>query len=147
MANPISWEVVQAFRTCLADIRRSNGYRTDAGAEVFDEPAKLLQSEAQDSCAVFLEAVNRPTDRALVNVGRDLVIVVAAKVDHTLDDRHARIHALIEDLDAALANRARQFPILGRSPEFLGLVVDPVADGVMWAGVQARYAVSVRRAR
>jgi len=42
---------------------------------------------------------------------------------------------------------AARFPINGRAPEFIAAAVDPVADGLLWAGVQARYSVSVRRAR
>jgi hypothetical protein len=145
--SPITWDVVQAFRTCLGQIRRANGYRTDMGAEVFDEPSKLLAGEASDCLAVYLDTVSRPADRALANVGRDLVVVVAAKVDHTLDDRQARIHDLLDDLDRALTGVAARFPINGRAPEFIAAAVDPVADGLLWAGVQARYSVSVRRAR
>lgn len=143
MAEPKTWDLLASIVTCLEVITVANGYYTDAGNFVTQEPEQI--PDDKEACiGVVLETLDKPTDAALRTVGRLMTIAIVGKVNVDIDEAQLQVHRLIADIDRALTGRNDQFPIGAQHPVFQSAEPIPPADGVTWVGAKLRYTAHVR---
>lgn len=101
MAEPRSWDILQAAQTRLATIRIAAGYRTDIGARVVLEPA---QYNAGDPVVLTLHstAIKAGAGDSAARPVRDLEFTAEATVPVTLADAHHHAHQIVADVQDAL---------------------------------------------
>jgi hypothetical protein len=95
--TPRSWAILQALQTRLQTITVAGGYRTDAGADVRLEPSQL-GAGARITLYSGGTAATDPANRA----EREFTLVAEAVVPTDLDDAHALVVAIAEDIEQAL---------------------------------------------
>ncbi|GAB3755175.1 hypothetical protein [Lysobacter olei] len=91
-----SWAVLQALQARLQGITVDAGYRTDAGADVRLEPSQL------DAGAPRITLYSGGTVRGEQASEREFTLVAEAMVPTDLDDAHALVVAIAEDIEQAL---------------------------------------------
>lgn len=96
--TPRSWAILQALQARLQQISVSNGYRTEAGDDVRLEPSQL---GGAPSITLYSAATTRPED-ARSPGEREFTLIVEAQVPVALDDAHALVVAIAEDIEQAL---------------------------------------------
>lgn len=108
----MSWRVqlLEAVQTCLQRISQANGYATDAGALVTLEPAPVVAEDGNEFVAVVWNRQARASDPALTRTHRLTELQIIAKVPATLQDAQARVDAISDDIERAMAERYADFP-------------------------------------
>jgi len=137
--KPRSWQLVQAMVACLQQIRTAAGYRTDAGANVTDEPSQVPDESNPILLAVMVDTTQRPTDPNVPLGGKLASIAILAKISCDFDNGQEVLHDLIDDIDFAVQGRAVAFPKQTTYPRFASSQQIPGADGINWIGVELRY--------
>jgi hypothetical protein len=92
-----SWAILQALQLRLQQIAADAGYRTDAGTDVRLEPSQLgagPRITLYSGGTVAPDPVN-PRER-------EFTLIAEAVVPTTLDDAHAQVVAIAEDIEQAL---------------------------------------------
>ena len=147
--QPLTYQLVAAVRTCLAQIRKSAGYWTDAGSYASAEPESRQDTSDDDqppyTLDVVLEKTLTPTDAALKGRARACVIAIIARVPVGLTDAEIRLHELLEDIERAMQDQQSRFPEGADFPRFAGSEAIAPAKGVSWSGAIVRYTANVRR--
>jgi hypothetical protein len=119
---------------CLQQIRTSNGFLTDIGANVTREPAPKVADDAEFVTVVWGRQ-DRPADPGLARTSRLTTLQIMAKVPAGLDDAQGRIDEALSDIEQALDGQLAQFPTGYQFPQYQS--AEPLngdaADG--WAGV------------
>ena len=144
MADPLSWQLLEAVQEALEQILKANGYRTDAGAAVTLEPGQVLD-DATEFLAVVLDSMNASLNPALRVSGRAVVVAIIAKVPTELDDAQLRLHEILEDVELAMKDQQKLFPEGLDYPKFISMERLPPAEGLKWTGAVIRYAANTRR--
>ena len=98
--TPITWALLEALQTQLRNIRRTAGYRTDAGLDVRLEPAQF-EADAAPRITLYALTTVRPDD-ARGEGEREVTLVVEALVPVRLDNAQQRIVDTIADIEDAL---------------------------------------------
>lgn len=119
---------------CLQQIRMSNGFLTDIGANVTREPAPKVADDAEFVTVVWGRQ-DRPADPGLARTSRLTTLQIMAKVPAGLDDAQERIDQVLSDIERALDGQLTKFPTGYQFPQYQS--AEPLngaaADG--WAGV------------
>lgn len=95
--TPRTWAILQALQVRLATIAVDAGYRTNAGADVRLEPSQL---EAAPRITLY-SGGTAATDPANPRE-REFTLVAEAVVPTSIDNAHALIVAIAEDIEQAL---------------------------------------------
>lgn len=98
--TPITWALLEALQTQLRNIRRTAGYRTDAGLDVRLEPAQF-EADAAPRITLYALTTVRPDD-AHGEGEREVTLVVEALVPVRFDDAQQRIVETMADIEQAL---------------------------------------------
>ncbi len=144
MSSPLSWQLLEAVRTCLTRITPGNGYRTNAGATVELEPGQV-RDDQDEFLAVVLEGMSAPLNPALRAIGRAVTVAIIAKVPSDRDNAQLRLHEIIEDVERAMQDQQSRFPQGTDFPKFASVERIPQADGLKWVGAVIRYTANTRR--
>lgn len=96
--KPRTWAILESLQERLQQIRILAGYRTNAGEDVRLEPAQLGQGP---HITLFSAATTRPDDARTAGE-REFTLIVEAQVPVGLDDAHAMVVAIAEDIEQAL---------------------------------------------
>lgn len=125
---------LKAVVECLQQIRTSNGFLTDIGANVTREPAPKVADDAEFVTVVWGRQ-DRPADPGLARTSRLTTLQIMAKVPAGLDDAQERIDQVLSDIERALDGQLTRFPTGYQFPQYQS--AEPLngaaADG--WAGV------------
>ena len=142
MSDPRTWQLLQGVQACLEQIKVADGYMTDAGDHVTLEPAQE-PDEGSSVVAVVLEALQRPTNPAMRQIGRAVTVLILAKVSTAADNAQLMLHSILDDVDKAISAKTVKFPPQITYPIFADARAVPVADGLNWVGVEIRYQSNV----
>jgi hypothetical protein len=144
MSTPKTWDLIAAVKTCLQSILVSGGYYTDAGANVTLEPSQEPDSSSALLC-VFLDGTTQPTDPAVRRIGRQVSIMVVGKITADQDSAQQKQHELLADIERAMSNQQKQFPLGGQYPFFEEAKFINRVEGLPWVGVAVRYNAHITR--
>lgn len=137
----MSWRVqlLEAVQTCLQRISQANGYATDAGALVTLEPAPVVAEDGNEFVAVVWNRQTRASDPALIRMYRLTELQIIAKVPATLQDAQARVDAIADDIERAMAERYADFPQRIQFPQYQS--AEPFSGPITasWVGVTFTY--------
>lgn len=97
--TPRSWAILEALQVRLQTISVASGYRTEAGADVRIEPSK--EALTAPRVTLYSGGTIRPDDANTAGE-REFTLVVEATVPVDLDDAHALVVAIAEDIEQAL---------------------------------------------
>lgn len=101
MAEPApTWALLERIAARLAEITTDGGYRTDIGADVALEPAQHADPDVPGLTLAAL-GVQRDNQKPLGR-HRLLQAMVEATLPASLNDAHARAHAIAADVEDAL---------------------------------------------
>lgn len=92
-----TWAILEALQLVLQGITTAGGYRTDAGADVRLEPSQLGTGER-----ITLYSGGTVADDERNPHQREFTLIAEAVVPVELDDAHARVVAIAEDIEQAL---------------------------------------------
>lgn len=95
---PRAWAILENLQLRLQEIRVVSGYRTDAGADVRLEPSQLGPAPR---ITLYSAATTKPDD-ARSTGEREFTLIVEAQVPVDLEDSHALVVAIAEDIEQAL---------------------------------------------
>ena len=103
--TPIPWAILTAVQARLRTVRRTNGYRTDAGRDVRLEPAPF---DPNDTARITLYPLTslHPDDARSAGE-RGFTFVVEAIVPVSVDNAQQRIIEAIADIEDALDGYAQ----------------------------------------
>jgi hypothetical protein len=139
--TPIPWSILELVRGRLRTVRRSNGYRTDAGRDVRLEPAAF---DPNDSARLTLYPLaSILPDDAQSMAERGFTFVVEALVPVRLDNAQARIVDTIADIEDALDSHS-QAP-LALPLQFQESVLLDRPDGIAAMAAQVLFGTRYRR--
>jgi hypothetical protein len=139
---PKTWDLVGAFVTCLEAITIADGYNTDAGLVATREPLPTPASQGI-AVAVELEALGQPEDPALRTTGMLAGVAVRVRVAAGQGSAQQTLHALVEDVRRALAQKQSRFPAGTEFPKFRQAQFLPAADGMPWVGADLLYTAHI----
>lgn len=97
---PIPWAILELVKTRLGTLRKTNGYRTDAGRDVRLEPGPFDPSDAARLTLYPLTTLYPDDARSAGE--RGYTFVVEALVPVRLDNAQLRIVETIADIEDAL---------------------------------------------
>lgn len=143
MANPNTWQLLEAMQLCLQEVTVVNGYHTDAGNYVTLEPGQIPDTETA-LIGLVLDAVTRPEDPAARSLANLATIVVIGKVKATQTNAQLMLHKLIEDIQKAVAEKYSKFKVGTTQPRFVEARIISPAEGMNWVGAEVRYSTHVR---
>lgn len=103
MADPRAWQIITALDAALSDIRIASGYLTDAGMNVWTEPAQRTDTDAL-GISIMTTGIARMDGERPDKRGRILTLALEAAIPATQDNAHQLANQLIEDLEVALAS-------------------------------------------
>jgi hypothetical protein len=95
--TPHSWAILQALQVRLQTIAIASGYRTDAGADVRLEPSQLEAGARITLYSGGTVAVDPANPKQ-----REFTLIAEAVVPITIDNAHAQVVAIAEDVEQAL---------------------------------------------
>ena len=98
--TPIPWAILELVKTRLGTVRKTNGYRTDAGRDVRLEPSPFDPGDAPRLTLYPLTTI-LPDDARSVGE-RGFTFVVEALVPVRIDNAQQRIVETIADIEDAL---------------------------------------------
>ena len=142
----------ESLLTCvqqsLQRITTENGYETDAGLTVTREPAPLLAEEVEEFIAVVWAKQERASEPALLRTHRLTTVQVIAKVRAGMAEAQARLDAITEDIESAMADQQFRYPTGFQYPQYQAaepLVPQQITLG--WIGVSIAYTshIPIRR--
>lgn len=119
---------------CLKQIRKSDGYNTNAGATVTLEPGPKLADDAAFVTVVWSRQA-RATEPAVVRVARATTVDIVAKVPAKFTTAQEMLDAIVSDIELALDKQQYRFPVGYQSPQYQSAepLAAAAADG--WVGV------------
>lgn len=137
-----SWraQLLLAVQTCLQRITKADGYATDAGATVTLEPGPVVGDDCTEFVAVVWSRQARASDPAMVRTHRLTELQIIAKVPASLQDAQARVDAITDDIERAMAERYADFPHRIQFPVYQS--AEPFSGPITasWVGVTFTYA-------
>lgn len=143
MASPRQ-VLLSATLDCLREILQADGYRTDAGNDVTDEPAPAAAAEKPNP---FLSAVwirqERATEPAVSRTHRLTTFRVVGQLPSDMDNAQERVDALTSDVERALDARPQHWPAGFSSPVYVSaepLAAQPEAG---YVGVAITYTSNI----
>lgn len=98
--TPIPWAILELVKTRLGTVRKTNGYRTDAGRDVRLEPAPFDPNDAPRLTLYPLTTLYPDDARSAGE--RGYTFVVEALMPVRLDNAQHRIVETIADIEDAL---------------------------------------------
>lgn len=137
---PITTQIRAALATRLSTILVANGYRSDAGLDVREEPSQFL-ADSQPRITVYPGAKGRPEDAGSKRE-REFSVVVEGMVPFTQGAPLTAIEAVEDDIELALSNYLQQpmaLPLEWTETLFLER-----PDGVPAMAVQMMYVTRYR---
>ena len=135
-----TWLILTALQQRLQEIRVTNGYRTDAGADVRLEPGELDPQQER----ITLYCLGTYAHGDMLSRGeREMDIVVEASTWAAGGDAHGRVVAIAEDVEQAL-DRYLQMP-LALPLQFEESVFLERPEGVPAMVAQLRFTTRYRR--
>lgn len=145
MTEPKSWLLLESFQRCLASITIADSYRTDAGANITLEPNQEPGEDRKPLLCAFTDAIDRPQDPAIRRTGKQISLMVVAKIPCDLDDAQILQHYLLEDIEKAMTGRYEVFGAGEQYPQFQEARFINRIDGLAWVGVAVRYVAHLTR--
>ena len=137
--KPRPWAILEALQVRLQTIAVAGGYRTDAGADVRLEPSQL---ESTPRITLYSAATSKPDDARAAGE-REFTLIVEAQVPADLEDAHAQVVAIAEDIEQALDT---YLPMPGALPlQFLESLYLDRPDGVAAMAAQLMFVTRYRR--
>jgi len=130
--------MIETVVSVLSDIQVANGYNTDAGLNVTKEPAQVPSEANGPVLAVVMDTL-QPGSPAGGTTTRNQVIVIFAKIAGNDEIAQLNLHALIDDVEQAMAKKAVPYPPQTTRPKFLSAQNIAAADGLDWVGAEIRY--------
>lgn len=104
MTAAVTWDYLGLIATALGNIKKVNGYFTDAGLLVTREPEQRKDTDAA-GIAVIQTAYGRPENRALTAAGvRSYGFHVIGQVAKDFDNAQQTLHEIQQDIDRCLGN-------------------------------------------
>lgn len=137
--TPRTWAILEVLRARLQQISVANNYRTNAGADVRLEPSQLGSGP---SITLYTASTTRPDD-ARAPGEREFTLIVEAQVPVSLDDAHAMVVAIAEDIEQALDAYLPQ--PLALPLQFLESLYLDRPDGVAAMAAQLMFVTRFRR--
>ncbi len=138
--TPIAWALLEALQTQLRNIRRTAGYRTDAGRDVRLEAAQF-EADAAPRITLYALTTVRPDD-ARGEGEREVTLVVEALVPVRFDNAQARIVETMADIEQALDGL--RLPTLALPLRFAESVILDRPDGVPAMAAQQLFVTRFR---
>ena len=138
---PIPWAILELVQTRLGTVRKTNGYRTDAGRDVRLEPSPFDPSDAPRLTLYPLTTLY--LDDARSTGERGYTFVVEALVPVRIDNAQQRIVETIADIEDALDGFV-QAP-LALPLQFQESVLLDRPDGVAAMAAQVLFGTRYRR--
>lgn len=145
MATPRTWTLLEKVRDHLQGITTANGFASNVGPAATLEPAQI-PNEAGAALAVAMDSLARAEDPALKAVGHLFRFAVFAKVGTGQNDAQQKLHQLIADVTARMADKAVLLPTLPpgtQFPTFVEASVVPPVEGMKWIGAVVRYSAHI----
>ena len=142
VSTPIPWAILTLVQTRLRTVRRTNGYRTDAGRDVRLEPAPFDPSDAARITLYPLTSLHPDDARSAGE--RGFTFVVEAIVPVGLDNAQQRIIDTIADIEDVL-DGFLQAP-LALPLQFHESVLLDRPDGIAAMAAQVLFGTRYRRA-
>ena len=139
---PIPWAILEGVQMRLRIVRKTNGYRTDAGRDVRLEPAPFDPSDAARITLYPLTSLH--PDDARSDDERGFRFVVEAVVPVRIDNPQQRIVETIADIEDAL-DGYMQTP-LALPLRFHESVLLDRPDGIAAMAAQVLFGTRYRRA-
>lgn len=139
--TPIAWALLEALQTQLRTVRKSNGFRTDAGRDVRLEPAQF-EADAAPRITLYALTTVRPDD-ARGEGEREVTLVVEALVPVRFDNAQARIVETMADTEQALDGL--RLPTLALPLRFAESVILDRPDGVPAMAAQQLFVTRFRQ--
>lgn len=139
--SPIPWAILELVQTRLRAVRKTGGYRTDAGRDVRLEPAPFDPNDAARLTLYPLTSLL--PDDARSSGERGFTFVVEALVPVRLDNAQQRIVETIADIEDALDGFV-QAP-LALPLQFQESVLLDRPDGVAAMAAQVLFGTRYRR--
>jgi hypothetical protein len=145
MADPLTWQLLAAAQSCLSQVRTANGYNTDAGEHVTDEPETLVPESQASVIGVAMTEIQPASDDRMKRTHKRVLFSVVAKV--AVDRKHAQafLHELLEDLERSFAGKQSAFPTGVSFPVFEGATPIPPPADKAWIGAHVRFSSHVLR--
>lgn len=135
-----SYQILLVLQARLRQISVSNGYRTDAGADVRTEEAK----DAATAPRITLYAGSRTfPDGARSKGEREFTLIVEARIPASLDNLQAVATDIDEDMEQALDQYLQQ--PLALPLQFEESIILDKPDGLSEMVVQQMYTTRYRR--
>lgn len=97
--TPRPWQILEALQARLQGIAVANGYRTDAGADVRLEPSS--EALAAPRITLYTASMVR-SGEPRASGEREFTIIVECAVPVSLDNAHALVVAIAEDVEQSL---------------------------------------------
>ncbi|HEY0201752.1 MAG TPA: hypothetical protein VGC24_08680 [Burkholderiaceae bacterium] len=127
-----------AVRDSLARISVANGYSTDAGGAVTLEPGQV-DADAVAVLAPLVLKQQRPTDPAMLRGHRLTVLGILAKVPAALGEAQARLDAVVQDVEDAMADQQFRYPSGIQFPQYVSMEPVEAKAGMGWVGALITY--------
>lgn len=139
--------LISAVADCLRRISRADGFYTDLGAAVTEEPFRMqdqLEGDGEEPAgdvvvSVAIARQTRPTDPARRRTHRLTRFAICARRRTDLDGFQQAVDELTDDIERALEGQQKRFPVGWEFPEYFEMVPVPAPQGVSWAGVNVYF--------
>lgn len=145
MATPRTWTLLDKVKTHLQGITTANGFASNVGPAATLEPAQIPDA-AGTALAVAMDSLARAEDPALKAVGHLFRFAIYAKVGTGQNDAQQKLHQLIADVTARMADKPALLPTLPAGtqfPTFVEASVIPPVEGMKWIGAVVRYSAHI----
>lgn len=123
----ITWKIIQAFVTALQDIAIANGYQTDLGTEVQDEPASV--PDDSPSLLVAMTDIQANSDLTISERQREATVQIEASIPTDYSNARQNAHTALADVERALIRQTCLAPAGVRSVRLGSANITPLEDG------------------
>lgn len=148
MPKPVTFQLLEAVRACVRQIRRTDGYHTNAGAAVTLEPGQAQDTSDADRPDYLVDVIwlgSAPADdRALKDRAETMVVGVAVKMPADSNKEALRVHEIVADVRRAMSDQQARFPLGTDFPKYAGTELITPTQGLAWVGAVVRYTANVR---
>lgn len=139
--------LLSAMQTCLASIRKTDGFNTDAGTWVSTELGAItdenLAPGVQGQMALYVSQQDAPDGAISVRTHRATTVTLLLKTSSVLGASEATLDLLVDDVERAMENKQTQFPPGIPFPTYAGLRPITQVPGSNFVGALMRWTTTI----